>query len=380
MSVISSYLGPVQSALLVFPVLALALTFPYIIFEYRHYGAIPILRTVIVYTFILYLINVYFQVILPLPDRDTVTAATATDLQLTPLNFLRQIRATTNFSFHNKSTWLPTLKNAYVYQAILNVALFFPLGVYLHYYFRRGFFGALVICFLGSLFCELTQLSGLYGYYPFPYRTFDVDDLLLNTCGGMLGWIFSPLICLILPSRERIDGAAYKRGETIPLFRRFLAFAVDFALISAVQWLISLVIPETAGGHAVELVLSIALTIAYFTVILTVTDGYTVGKALFRLRLSDDCGKSPLLSQYLIRYALLSLLVIHLPQYWILCREMMQITEGSVFYFWKNFQSLSQILAAVFIVELVYRAITHNRVFFYEKISRTKNESTVVNS
>ena len=44
-----------------------------------------------------------------------------------------------------------------------------------------------VIVLAVSLFFEFTQYSGLYGYYAHAYRTFDVDDLILNTFGAAIG-------------------------------------------------------------------------------------------------------------------------------------------------------------------------------------------------
>lgn len=43
-----------------------------------------------------------------------------------------------------------------------------------------------------SLVFELTQLSGLFGLYPRPYRLADVDDLMTNTLGGMVGYWLRP--------------------------------------------------------------------------------------------------------------------------------------------------------------------------------------------
>lgn len=40
-----------------------------------------------------------------------------------------------------------------------------------------------------SLTVELTQLTGIWGLYPCAFRKFDVDDLLLNTLGVMLGFL-----------------------------------------------------------------------------------------------------------------------------------------------------------------------------------------------
>jgi glycopeptide antibiotics resistance protein len=32
-------------------------------------------------------------------------------------------------------------------------------------------------------------LSGLFGVYPCPYRLFEIDDLMTNTAGAMIGFI-----------------------------------------------------------------------------------------------------------------------------------------------------------------------------------------------
>ena len=47
------YLKPIISACYVFPVLAVLFTLPYIIYEYHKYGSILVIRTGVVYTFIL---------------------------------------------------------------------------------------------------------------------------------------------------------------------------------------------------------------------------------------------------------------------------------------------------------------------------------------
>lgn len=380
MSIISTYLGPVQSAVLTFPLLALILTFPYLLLEYRRYGAIPILRTILVYAFILYLINAYFQVILPLPSRSEVASSAAPAMQMDPGHFLRMIRRTADLNIHSLSSLKTFLKNSYVYQAVLNAVLLFPLGIYLHYYFRVNFFLSAVLIFLCSLFFEVTQLTGLYGFYAHAYRTFDVDDLILNTAGGIAGWILSPLICFFLPSRESIDDAAYRRGDSIPLFRRFLAFSVDFSVISAIQWVISLIIPETAVGFVMEILISIVFSIIYFTVFPVITDGYTLGKLIFRLRLTNRRGRknlSPLPQQYLLRASWISVLVAHLPHYWVLCQQMKQITYNASFTFWSRFQTLVEIGAAILILEVIVRIILGDKVFLYERLSCVQNENMI---
>ena len=59
--------------------------------------------------------------------------------------------------------------------------------------------------FLLSLFFELTQLTGLYFIYPRPYRLFDVDDLMINMLGGILGYFIMNKLKVLLPSREEIN-------------------------------------------------------------------------------------------------------------------------------------------------------------------------------
>ena len=59
--------------------------------------------------------------------------------------------------------------------------------------------------FLLSLFFELTQLTGLYFIYPRPYRLFDVDDLMINMLGGILGYFIMNKLKVLLPTREEIN-------------------------------------------------------------------------------------------------------------------------------------------------------------------------------
>lgn len=87
--------------------------------------------------------------------------------------------------------------------------------------------------FAYSLFFELTQLSGLYGVYRYPYRFFEIDDLICNTLGGMTGYLITPLFVFFIPKRERLDEMAYSRGEIVSEFRRIVAWIIDIALIIA---------------------------------------------------------------------------------------------------------------------------------------------------
>ncbi|AUI62511.1 VanZ family protein [Amycolatopsis sp. BJA-103] len=79
-------------------------------------------------------------------------------------------------------------------QATMNVLLFVPLGFFARTLWKRGLIGTTLIGLAASLLIEITQLTANFGTAPHVYRIFDVDDLLNNTGGAMLGWIAGALL------------------------------------------------------------------------------------------------------------------------------------------------------------------------------------------
>lgn len=227
----SNFKLAIESAILLFPLVALLFTIPYVIFQYHKYGSVSSFRTIIVYSFILYGMSAYFLVILPLPSIEYVSKITMPSYNLQPFHFISEIFNNTPLVLSDFKTYFPTLKNAVVYEAIFNVCLTIPFGVYLHYYFRCGFLKTLFYSFCLTLFFELTQLSGLYFIYPRSYRVFDVDDLLLNTFGGVIGYFIGSFLLLFLPSRERIDEKSYFKGQSVSFLRRLSTFGIDLFIV-----------------------------------------------------------------------------------------------------------------------------------------------------
>ena len=76
--------------------------------------------------------------------------------------------------------------------------------------------------FLLSLFFELTQLTGLYFIYPRPYRLFDVDDLMINMLGGILGYFIMNTLKVLRPSREEI-----KDSVKVSVLRKITSILID---------------------------------------------------------------------------------------------------------------------------------------------------------
>ena len=72
-------------------------------------------------------------------------------------------------------------------QLFFNVAMFIPLGFFTAGCLRWGLRATALSGFALSSFIELSQLTGNWGLAGFTYRTFDVDDIVNNTAGAVLG-------------------------------------------------------------------------------------------------------------------------------------------------------------------------------------------------
>lgn len=192
-----NYMFSIKTSIMYFPVIACLFTIPYILKQYHKYGSINKLRTLIVYSFILYMMTIYFLVILALPDINDVIN-NKFEYNLIPFSFINDITKETSFNIAVPSTYLKALTEHCIYVVIFNILMTVPFGMYLRYYYKFSLKKVLILSFFLSLFFELTQLTGLYFIYPKPYRLFDVDDLILNTTGGVLGYLLFGIIISIV--------------------------------------------------------------------------------------------------------------------------------------------------------------------------------------
>ena len=89
------------------------------------------------------------------------------------------------------------------------------------------------------MFFEITQLTGLYFIYPRAYRLFDIDDLITNTIGGILGYFIANKL-KFLPTREEIDTKALEDGKTVSGLRRLTLFFLDLIIVNLGESLIKI--------------------------------------------------------------------------------------------------------------------------------------------
>lgn len=252
-----------------------------------------------------------------------------------------------------------------------------PFGIYLRYYFKFSFKKTIITTFLLSLFFELTQLSGLYGIYSRSYRLFDVDDLMINTLGGVLGYLVEPLFLLILPTRDKIDEIAYKKGEKVSFLRRLVAFNLDIFVFSSISIIISFLIPHNAKTNFFLISL-----FCYYILIPIATKGQTLGKCFLNIKIIDssdnntnnDSKRNAKPPQIIIRNFILYFIYIPLPYYAILLIEAASNINISII----RLLSLLTIPALPCIYIMIFiKAAIRKKPLLYERLSKTQNASTI---
>lgn len=210
----SSYSESFTAAVLAWPFTSFALTLPILAILYRRDGRIRLLSAAGAYLSVLYLLGLVCFTLYPLPEGDSGPGITyGLDPIWNPLHFVDDIAA----------DGAPA-----VAQLVANVALFVPFGFFAGRGMRLGAPASVALGFLASLCIELAQLTGLFGVYPYAYRTFETTDLVTNTLGALCGWLLAKVSLRVLPGPGRLAPAAVTSSPGI--VRRTVAFCIDMAL------------------------------------------------------------------------------------------------------------------------------------------------------
>ena len=359
------YKIPIEYAFIVFPFIAFILTIPFLIHQYRKFGSIPMLKSFCFYSMILYLLCAYFLVMLPLPSIEKVASMTGPTTQLVPFQFIKDIMVTVSFEITNINDLINVFKHSTMYTILFNLVLTLPFGIYLRYIFKKKWYHSIIYTFLLSLFFELTQLSGLYGIYPRPYRLFDVDDLMINTLGGLIGHILTPLVTFFIPSIDKLDEKGYKKGTKVTLIRRGVSLVIDILFIIVFNILSKILL---FGTGLSEYSLLFVLTL-YYVLIPPFVSGKTLGKKVIRLKVSSK-EKDIKWYQILIRNIILAFVILF-PYSWINLLPIDTFIKLIIWVVIITFQIIN-------IIYYIYTVIGNKQhAFLYEKITNTKNDSTI---
>ena len=359
------YKIPIEYAFVVFPFIAFILTIPFLIHQYRKFGSIPMLKSFCFYSMILYLLCAYFLVMLPLPSIEKVASMTGPTTQLVPFQFIKDIMVTVSFEITNIDDLINVFKHSTMYTILFNIVLTLPFGIYLRYIFKKKWYHSIIYTFLLSLFFELTQLSGLYGIYPRPYRLFDVDDLMINTLGGLIGHILTPLVTFFIPSIDKLDEKGYKKGTKVTLIRRGVSLVIDILFIIVFNILSKILL---FGTGLSEYSLLFVLTL-YYVLIPPFVSGKTLGKKVIRLKVSSK-EKNIKWYQILIRNIILAFVILF-PYSWINLLPIDTFIKLIIWVVIITFQIIN-------IIYYIYTVIGNKQhAFLYEKKKKKKNDSTI---
>ena len=225
------------------------------------------------------MITIYFLVILPLPNKSDVVQKEGM-VRLIPFGFISDFIRETSFVLTNPNTYLKVLFEPCFYTVIFNLFMTIPFGMYMRYYFKCNLKKTIILSFLLSLFFEVTQASGLYHIYPYAYRVFDVDDLIMNTLGGIIGYAFMGIIDNFLPTREEIDDESYKNSVTVSGLRRIAIFYLDSFLFVILFIFISIFIK-------IKYLIFIVFII-YYIILPFLKNGYTIGSKFLNVKLEFE--------------------------------------------------------------------------------------------
>lgn len=253
---------------------------PFVWLSYRRLGTLS-LRIVLVYLAVLvYFFAIWVFTLLPLPNPDTLQCA-GRNLRVSA--FVDDIRGAIARGH--------PMTDPAVLQLVFNVALFVPLGFFVRFVARRGVVVAFLIGLATSVFIECTQGTGVWGLYPCAYRVFDVDDMLTNTTGAVLGSL------LALPwHRRRLDPAVVHQPRPVTGGRRLVGMLCDLltaylfgvVLSVAAQVVLRYAVHDEAAIRSGALAGAIGDygTVGLFAILVLIT-GRTVGDYAVEIRFGE---------------------------------------------------------------------------------------------
>ena len=344
------YTETIKTAMMFFPFIALLISVPFILREYHNYGSISFMRFLIIYSFAFYLLCAYFLIILPLPSISDVASLDIPRTQLIPFKFIYDLVFDTSFNIKK----LMNLSSFYV--PLFNILLTIPFGMYLRYFFKYDLKKTILASFLLSMFFELTQLSGLYFIYPRNYRLFDVDDLILNTFGGICGYIIFRPFNNILPKREAIDSKALEKGKNVSSFRKSTAFIFDLVLCGIFSTIIYLITRNSGYSFIVSIII-------YYFIVPLFMSGQTLADKYLNIKVVDYNNNY---NVFRTMYRRLLFIIIYLVMPIVLVKYLDVFLSLICF-----------IITLIYTFISIFKYIFTKKVLAFEYISKTKFISTI---
>ena len=228
--------------------------------------------------------------------------------------------------------------------------------MYLRYYFKKSKLDIIIYSFFLSLFFELTQLTGLYFIYPRGYRLFDVDDLILNTLGGLLGYFLVKPLMKILPTREEIDNNALKKGEKMSNLRKVTSFCLDLFIFGILELILYILFNNY--------VIIISFFIIYYFLLPFLLKGSTIAQRYLNIGVVNNDNNYTLICSFLRR---LLFCLFYIFSFIIIYNININSTLKGILY----------IIDFLYFIISAFKYIFTKKTLLFEKLSKTKLISTI---
>lgn len=208
---------------------------PTLVWESRRFGRLRLTRTVAAGAAAVYGVTVLVYVFFPLPSADWCETNVSPSPELRPFHSIDEIRTATEGLSVSEA-----LGSFAVLQVVMNVALFVPWGAFARRLFGRPVWVGVLSAFLMSLFIEVSQGTAMWGIFDCAYRTADVDDLIGNTLGAVIGVALAPALLFWVPE---VAPDVARRAEPRPVTRRrrLAGMAVDLGAFVGLWALLTIV-------------------------------------------------------------------------------------------------------------------------------------------
>ena len=343
---LNSYLENVRTGFLAFVGVGTLVLLPLIALHYYRFGRIEPRRALVLYGLLAYGLVALALIFLPFPPRSAVCHGDQM-LSTVPFQWVTDMR--NNMAAYGRSGIVAMATSTAFIQQAFNAALFVPLGIVLRKAFGKGVLAVVCIGLGVSLMIEVVQYTGNFGVYDCPYRISDVDDLISNTFGSLLGWMIAPMATVVpaLPSSDESiarPGTVNVPRKTVALLAELFAFVV----------LVRLVLPDNAW-------LRFGLVVALRVLLPAVTGGWTLGGLLTRYRIRRTDGSRCNPAHLVLREALG---VTGLAAY--------AIFVSPLFSSWTGFGLDLVVVALAFLSTFAVPSFRRDQLGWHERVSGTR--------
>jgi glycopeptide antibiotics resistance protein len=272
----ASYWETARTGFLAFVGIGLLVLVPLVLLHYFRFGRVEPRRAFVLYGLLAYGLVALALIFLPFPEASAQVCQGEQMLSTVPFQWVTDM--SNNMAANGRSGIVAMVTSQAFQQQLFNVALFVPLGVVLRKAYGKGPLAVIAIALGLSLAVEVVQYTGNFGFYACPYRIADLDDLISNTFGGLLGWMLGPAALVVprVPTSE--DSAAPIGTVTVP--RKLLGLVTELMLVLVVAKLVLHSDPRWA----------LCVLVALRVVLPAVANGTTLGGWLMRYRIRGEDG------------------------------------------------------------------------------------------